>query len=198
MVGGLGVTDVLALALASSQTLSFESPDKAHVLVGVLGNGDILSLHHVGDIGELRFTEELEDGSVSVGVEHCGRSGLLAWHLISVGSISWAWGHFQHVVPLGRQLTKAGHTEGQDCINDLVKRRGSGMVSGPFLSSGPGCPTEIVLLGLVEDTIDTIHTGGRDSCLGVDDVESRSDGPDKVLHVGGNGMSIAVENVNQD
>jgi hypothetical protein len=88
--------------------------------------------------------------------------------------------------------------EGQDCINDLVKRRGSRTVSGPVLLSGPGGPAEMVLLGFIEDTIDTIHTDGRDSCLGVDDVESRSDGLDKVPYVGGHGMSIAVEDVNED
>jgi hypothetical protein len=183
----------------SSRTLSFEGPDEApHILVGVLGNSDILSFHHVGDIGELGFPEALEDSSVGVGVEHGGRGGLLAWHSILVGTIGSAWGHFQHVVPLGRQLTKAGHTEGQDRINDLVKRRDSRTVSGPVLSSGPGGPAKIVLLCFVEDTIDTIHPGGRDSRLGVDNVESRSDGLDKVVHVGGDRMSIAMEDVNED
>jgi hypothetical protein len=105
---------MLALALASSRTLSFESPDEAHILVGVLGNGDSLSFHHVGDVGEFGFPEALEDSSVGVGVKNGGRCSLLARHSVLVGSIGSAWGHFKHVVPLRRQLTKAGHMEGQD------------------------------------------------------------------------------------
>jgi hypothetical protein len=58
-VGGLGVTEMLALALTASQTLSLESPNKADILVGVLGNGDILSFHHVGDVSEFGFPEVL-------------------------------------------------------------------------------------------------------------------------------------------
>jgi hypothetical protein len=111
--------DVLALVLASSQTLSFESPEEAHILVGVLGNGDILSFHHVRDVGEFGFPEALEDSSVGVGVKHGRRRSLLVRHSVLVGSIGSAWGHFQHIVPLGRQLTKAGHMEGQDRVDDL-------------------------------------------------------------------------------
>jgi hypothetical protein len=96
--------DMLALALTSSRTLSFESPDKAHILVEVLGNGDILSFHHVGDVGEFGFPEALEDSSVGVGVKHSGRHSLLAWHLVLVGSVGSAWRHFQHIVPLGSAL----------------------------------------------------------------------------------------------
>jgi hypothetical protein len=54
------------------------------------------------------------------------------------------------------------------------------------------------VLGFVEDTIDTIHTSGRDSCLGVDDVESRSNCLYKVAHVCGDWMSIAVEDADED
>jgi hypothetical protein len=86
-----------------------------------------------------------------------------------------------------RQLTKAGHTEGQDCVDDLFKRGGSGTVSSSVLSSSPGGPVEVVLLCFVEDTIDTIHAGGGNSCLGVDDVESRSEGLDKIAHIGRTG-----------
>jgi hypothetical protein len=69
---------MLGLALASGRTFSFEGPDESDILVGMLGNGDILSFHHVGDVGKLGFPEALEDSSVGVGVEHGGRSGLLA------------------------------------------------------------------------------------------------------------------------
>jgi hypothetical protein len=71
-------------------------------------------------------------------------------------------------------------------------------VSSPVLSSGLGGPADIVLLSFVEDTIDTIHTGGRDSCLGVDAMESWSNCLDKVAYVCGDWMSIAVEDVNED
>jgi hypothetical protein len=164
----------------------------------VLGNGDILSFHHVGDVGEFGFPEALEDSSVGVGVNYGGRCSLLARHLVLVGSIGSAWGHFQHVVPMGRQLTKAGHTEGQDHVDDLVKRRGSWTVTGSVLSSSLGGPAEVALLGFIEDTIDTIHVGSRNSCLGVDDVESRSDSLDKIAHIGSDWMGIAVENVDED
>jgi hypothetical protein len=157
---------MLGLALASGRALSFEGPDEADILARMLGDhGDILSFHHAGDVGELGFPESFEDGSVSVGVKPVGGSGLLAWHSVLAGSVGSVRRHFQHVVPLGRQLTQAGHTEGQDCVDDLVERVGIRTVSSPVLLSGPGCPAEIVLLGFVKDTIDTIHTGGRNSSL---------------------------------
>jgi hypothetical protein len=90
----------------------------------VLGNGDILSFHLVGDVGEFGFLEALEDSSVGVGVKHGRRSSLLARHSVLVGSIGLSWGHFQHIAPLGSQLTKAGHTEGQDSVDDLVQYPG--------------------------------------------------------------------------
>jgi hypothetical protein len=105
-----------------------------------------------------------------MGVKHGGGISLLARHSVLVGSVSSARRHFQQVVPLGRQLTQTGHTEGQDSVGDLVKRGGGWTVSSTILSSGPGGLAEVVLLRFVEDTIHTIRTGGRDSCLGVDDV----------------------------
>jgi hypothetical protein len=201
VVGGLGVTDMLALALAAWRTLSFEGPNEANILVEVLGNGDILSFHHAGDVSELGFPEAFEGSSVGVGVKHGGRHRLLARHPVLVGSIGSALGHFKHVVlvPLGRQLTKAGHTEGQDCVNDLVERRGSRMVSGLVLSSSPDSPSEVVLLGFIEDTIDMIHASSGNSCLGVDDLEPRSDGLDKIAHVGSNWVLVtAMEDVDED
>jgi hypothetical protein len=105
-----------------------------------------------------------------VGVKHGSGSSLLARHLVLVGLVGSARRHFQQVVPLGRQLTQTGHTEGQDSVGDLVEGGGSRTVSSMILSSGPRGPAEIVLLGFVEDTIHTIHTGGQDSRLGVDDV----------------------------
>jgi hypothetical protein len=187
----LGVTNVLGLALASGRALPLEGPDKADVLVGMPGDGDILSFHHVGDVGKLEFPEAFEDSSVGVGVEHCGRSGLLAWHSVWVCSIGSAWRHFQHVVPLRRKFAQTGHKEEQDCIDDLVKLGGSRTVSGPILSSGPGGPAKVVLLGFVEDAIEPIHPCGRDGGLGEDDMEPRPDSLDKGSHVGGHGMGIA-------
>jgi hypothetical protein len=55
---------MLGLALASGRALSFEGPDKPDILARMLGDGDILSSHHVGNVGELRFPESFEDRSV--------------------------------------------------------------------------------------------------------------------------------------
>jgi hypothetical protein len=95
---------MLGLALAASRTLPLEGPDKADILVGMLGNGDVLAFHHVGDVGEFGLSEALEDSSVSMGVKRSGGGGLLVGHTVLIGSVRSAWRHFEHVMSLGKHF----------------------------------------------------------------------------------------------
>jgi hypothetical protein len=69
------------------------------------------------------------------------------------------------------------------------------MVSGAVLASGLGGPSEVVLLSFVELAIDTLHASGWDSCLGEDDMESRSHCLDKRTYVGCHWVGASVEQV---
>jgi hypothetical protein len=132
------------------------------------------------------------------------RTARSAWGLnTAVDAACWrgirSWlGDLKHVIPLGRQFAKVGHTEEQDSVDDLVKRGGGRTVSGSVLSSSPGGPVEVVLLGFVEDTVDTIHADSGNSCFGVDDVEPWSNGLDKIAHVGSDWVVGTVKNVDED
>jgi hypothetical protein len=84
---------------------------------------------------------------------------------------------------LSRKLTEAGHTEGEDGINYLVKHGCSRVMGRSVLSSSLGCPTEVVLLGFIEDTIDALHASSGYGSLGVDDVEARTNHTKKVVQL---------------
>ena len=72
LVDGGRVTDVHVLALAVGGALSLEGPDETDGFVLVLGDGCIISFHHVLDGAVARVTEAGHHVLVSVGVEGDG------------------------------------------------------------------------------------------------------------------------------
>ena len=66
---GLRLADVGVLALAAGVAGAFEAPCQADLLVTVLGDLDVLSLHHGRDGGVPSIAEASEQDGVGMGVE---------------------------------------------------------------------------------------------------------------------------------
>jgi len=200
------VADVHVLALAVGGTLSLECPDEADGLVLMLGDGRILSFHHVLDGAVARVTEAGHHVSVGVGVEDRDGAALVSGTGVVASRRAWSAGAggptggriVHHGVPGHGERAQVVEAVGADFLADIFE----GGSTGKGSEVGAECcrlgPVEVGLLEVVEDLVAQIHSDGVGTSPGVDGVHAGSNLVDGLADVLGNSGIFSMEHIDKD
>ena len=155
-VGSTQVADMHTLALAGGSALAFWGPGEADVLAVVLGDFNLVALHHVGDVVEGASFETLHEAPVGVRIDRGCQACLFTSTVIARAAQGHALESGDNSMPRVWHAAEVVGSSGDTGLTDFHE-------VWNWHRCGRGCllvePMEVVLLEVAQDTSDDLHTG---------------------------------------